>query len=508
MTDPKQQLARQICGSLESLMSSPLGFGLPLSPTQTAIARAIDGRSLGELAAHPDVVTAFGGAAAVEALPRTAPMEVVVLAAVRSAKSQFAAGTAICASQRADIGELKPGEIPRVAIVSLTLDNAQVTYAHVVGTLTASPVLSTLLEGTPRADSVMLRHPSGRLVEIKVVCLNAAGGSLVSRWLLGAIFDEAPRCPADGVKSLSDARTNVVGRLRPGCMIMTIGSPWSPVGPIPDLVREHFGRPSKRLVVVRATGTQMNPAWWTPERVAATKESDPTSYRTDVLAEFLDPEENLLSSVEVDAVSTVRAPVPFVPGQSYVAIIDPATRGNGWTLGLLTRTKAGLQLCLWRQWVGHKSAPLSPDRVFGEIAAVLRPYNVREVSSDQWAADALRDIAERHGLSLYDRAWTADRKLELFSSLRLAITERRIELPTDPVVRSDLLSVRKRVTQTGIAIDLPTTSDGRHCDYAAMLALGMGEYIAEPIEQEKTDDEPERPHRSNDWERLAMEYGY
>ncbi len=509
MTDARTQLARTICSSLESLMVSPSGFGVPLSPTQRAIARVIDGRPLGELRGNTDVRSAFGGSEAVAMLPHRKPTEVVVLAGVRSGKSQFAAGTAICASQNIDISDLKAGETPRVVIVSLTLDNAHATFGHVTGTLLASPVLSSLVIGKPTSDSVYLYNPSGRPVEIKVVCLNAAGGSLVSRWLLGAIFDEAPRCPADGVKSLSDARANVVGRLRPGGCIMTIGSPWSPVGPIPDLVRENFGRPTGRMVVVRATGPQMNPAWWTPARVESTRQTDPQSYRTDCQAEFCDPEENLLSAAEVDAVSTIASPRAPNPLQSYTAVIDPATRGNGWTLVVLTRTAAGHEVAAWKQWVGSKVNPLSPSAVFREIADLLRPYRVSEVVSDQWAADPLRELADQAGLSMYERPWSESLKLALFDDLRVAISQGQILLPTDRVIRADLLSVKRRVTQSGVAIDLPKTSDGRHCDYAAALALGMGEFLDSP-QPAPTDDPTDLDDamRRSRQETLADEYGY
>src|ERR1019366_1816382 len=51
--------------TLEELYTSAAGFAVPASATQRAILRAIEGRSLGELGAHPAVVEAFGGEAAI-----------------------------------------------------------------------------------------------------------------------------------------------------------------------------------------------------------------------------------------------------------------------------------------------------------------------------------------------------------------------------------------------------------------------------------------------------------
>jgi hypothetical protein len=64
-------------------------------------------------------------------------------------------------------------------------------------------------------------------------------------------------------------------------------------------------------------------------------------------------------------------------------------------------------------------------------------------------------------------------KTESFESLRARIADGAVELPDDPAVRADLLAIRKVVTRNGIGIELPRTTDGRHCDYAPALALAV-----------------------------------
>jgi hypothetical protein len=44
-------------------------------------------------------------------------------------------------------------------------------------------------------------------------------------------------------------------------------------------------------------------------------------------------------------------------------------------------------------------------------------------------------------------------------------------------LRGDVLRLRKRVTQSGVRIDLPSTQDGRHCDYAPALMLVLSRYL-------------------------------
>ena len=116
-----------------------------------------------------------------------------------------------------------------------------------------------------------------------------------------------------------------------------------------------------------------------------------------------------------------------------------------------------------------------------EIAEELRPYDVARVATDQWAADALADIGARHGVYLASEAITAARKVELFESLRTLVLSQKIELPPVRELIDDIRRVRKRVTQSGISIELPRAG-GRHCDYAFAAALALAQPVGGPTE--------------------------
>jgi hypothetical protein len=200
--------------TLEALLTSRNGFALvTASPLQRAVCRIIDGLPLGELAARDEVRAAIGD---VDALPKAPPAEVLILSGIRTAKSLSAAATAVRASQTCDMTGLGAGETPRVSVVSLTTDLSKVVFDHIVGNVLARPALRALLIGEPTADALVLRHPSGRPVEIKVVAGARAGASLVARWSAGCIFDEAPRMIGsdDGVVNYDDCRAAVIGRDR------------------------------------------------------------------------------------------------------------------------------------------------------------------------------------------------------------------------------------------------------------------------------------------------------
>lgn len=471
---------------LETLLTSPRFFGLATAtPLQRAICRIVDGVPLGELAAHPHVVGAVGDVAR---LPRRAPRLLVLLSGIRGGKSLLAAAGAVRMAMRCDLSRLTAGEIPRVSIVSVKLDLADVVKQHLIGNLLSRPALTELLLEEPKSDSVLLRHPSGRPIEVKVVAGSRAGSSLVARWSAGVIFDEAPRMvgAAEGVVNLDDMRAAVAGRLLPGACRWEIGSPWAPFGPVFETTNAHQGKPSAEVVVVRAAAPWLNPVWWTPERVEELRTSDPTAFRTDVEAQFADPEEALVPLATIEA--STRAELVEEPraGHTYVAAIDPATRGNAWTLVVGTRRDGKRHIVKVRQWVGSPTKPLDPAEVLREVAIELRAYRLDSVETDQWSGDALAAVARQPGIGLSLVVWpaTSTENTEMFLDLARRMAAGEVVLPPDAQLRADLQRIRRRVTSGGVAIVLPQTSDGRHCDYAPAVARVVRRFVDEPRAEE------------------------
>lgn len=477
--------------SLEWKLTDPLAFALPASPLQRAVARIADGRPLGELARDASVIRALGD---VDACPALQPRELTILSGIRTGKSLLAACLAVHWALSCDVSRLREGEIPRVSVVSLKKDLADVVLNHVVGSTQSSPLFRRLLIGDPDGEGIVLRHPTGRPVEIKVVAGSRAGSSLVSRWSAGCIFDEFPRMTGadDAVVNWDDSRQAVLLRLLPGSQLVHIGSPWAPYGPAYELVTERWGKPSANHVVVRAPAWDMNPGYWTSARVEEAKRADPDAYRTDVLAEFASPEESLFSAESIDRAMR-RAPVvvPPKPGNTYYAAMDPATRGNGWTMAIATREGGRTIVVRVDEWMGTRNEPLDPAMVLGEAAAILGAYGVRTVHSDQVMGDALVALGRQVGLSVVQWRLQSRERAEKYLAIRTRMDLGEIELPPVQRLRTDLLHLRKRVTPGGMDIQLPQTSDGRHCDYAPTLMLVLSRVLPEPQRQEKRAEDNE-----------------
>ncbi len=464
--------------NLENLLCSPDGFQLETATNlQRAICRMETGLPLEEYAECPEVIECIGGAQALALLPNVAPSTSVLQAAVRSAKSQKAAAKAFRATQICDLDKLKDGEIARYSVCSIDKDKADAVLEHLTGKIQASPVLKDILLRPPAGDSIFLMHPSGKPVEIKVMAGKRAGGGLVSRWSIGATFDEAPRMNgADKKINLPDSIVALRARLLPGAQIDLIGSPWAPSGLIYDLFVDRFGRPGTDLLFMIAKGPDMHPAHFTPEFCEKLRKEDPTAYRTDVEAKFCDPPSSLLSSIDVELCSRA-APMDLNPNkQPHVASIDPANRKNAWTLTILRPNAEGdPEVACTRQWQGSHAAPLRSSRTFEQIKPLLELYGIEGnlLWTDQANFDDKWELAATAGITLVADPFTDSEWRGHAKNLEKLVTEHRIQLPPNAAMRADILGIQKRLTERSWTIVLPNTQDGRHGDYVPSLCLGL-----------------------------------
>lgn len=479
--------------TLEEMLTSPDYFGLTTAtPMQRAVCRMADGLPLGDLAHapllqnphdYPDEVVKRATwdwcVGDLQALPRTRPAEVHLLAGIRTFKSLFAAANLVRNSRFCDAGKLGPGEVPRATVTSIKIDLARVVIDHAVGRCMASPVLSTWMAGEPATESFGMQHQIGLETIIKALAGSRAGANLVAYWNMGAVFDEFPRMvgSSDGkVVNFDHARDAVQGRLLAGAQILGIGSPWAPFGPAYESVQSNWQHPSDELVVLRAPAPVLNPFNWTPEKVWKLKSVNPRAYQTDVLCEFADLAEALFPAALLESCKRVgRAEkLPRENGRHYVAAMDPATRSNAWTLAIASLDVDGkVDVAHVEQWLPRGGQNLSPRDTLKSISEVVREYGATTVYSDQYHVDSLRDLAAPFGLNVIEDRITGPRKQQLFEGLRVKMEAGLITVPNNRGMMEDIRRVSRRVTQTGVTIDLPHTADGRHCDYAPCVAMAV-----------------------------------
>jgi hypothetical protein len=460
------------------------GYGIDQpSLVQQAICQSLDGLTLGNLWEHDEVRQVFGGARP----PEIKPMMVLLVKASRALGTKMVAASQLRGVMECDIGVIKPGDEARLSILGPDLDKAKVGLSNMLSL--AKGCYEGALDGDPKVLSFRLARGKERdcSIEITTAALARAGGGLIARWAAGALFTEAPRMVGEdeGAKNLDESLTALQNRMLPGTSIVLEGSPYAPWGPFHDLDREHFGKPSPEILVIRAPGPLIWPERYTPEYCAKIQRIDPRAYQADVLGEYVDPESSLLATPDIEACTdlgvTERAPRLDDSGQlarEYVAALDPATRANAWTLIVLCTVKMGpfgeeYEVALAKQWQGTPQNPLRPSIVLAEIRDLCAPFGVTDAFSDQASFDALADIGDMVGFGLTGLLGAEGATDLDCEAIRPVISERRIRLLDNSQLRNDLQRVAKRVTTSGYAYQLPTSGDGRHCDYVPALGKAI-----------------------------------
>ncbi len=473
------------------------GYGIDQpSPVQQAICQALDGLPLGTLWDREEVRQVFGGARP----PESKPLVTLLVKASRALGTKMVAAAQVRALMTCDVSGLRAGDEVRLSILGPDLDKAKVGLSNMLAI--ARNCFGGSLDGEPKVLSFRMVR-DGYSLETTTAALARAGGGLIARWAAGALFTEAPRMVGEdeGAKNLDESLTALQNRMLPGTGIVLEGSPWAPWGPFYDLDRKHFGNPSPEVLVIRAPGPLIWPERYTPEYCERIRKLDPRAFQADVLGEYVDPEESLLSTKDIDACTdhgvTKREPRRNQDGSlaiEYSAAMDPATRSNGWTLTVVGTVRDGEQGEEYEQaiavhWQGTPQKPLKPWDVLTEAKALCAPYGVDSAFTDQASFDALADIGDRVGFGLVGLFGSEGSSEKDCESIRPVISGHRIRLLDNGQQRNDLQRVAKRVTVAGYSYQLPTSGDGWHCDYVPTLGRAI-RYAPAPPRKAPVDRAP------------------
>lgn len=170
--------------------------------------------------------------------------------------------------------------------------------------------------------------------------------------------------------------------------------------------------------------------------------------------------------------------IPAAPKWSYVGVVDPGTRGPNWLAVVLTADWTDRRVVTWhKEWPSLDGVPVPIRTTMLELAQVQADYRLEGWLSEAAVSSRIREIAEELHTPFHARKFTPEAWHNIFESLRVMVEEQRIEMPADPNMRDDLLNVKRKLLSGGPGIELPTSTAGRHADYARLLAIGASEPI-------------------------------
>lgn len=524
-------------GKLETLLTHKDYWAVPARPVQRAKCRLFEGLPLGsELESDPDVIKMMGGDAKRRGPEGKRPFEVLDISAIRIGKSLFAGAFIFWLSQTVNLDQTIKSDIVNIFIVALKIDGCKAVLKHLLTPMLEKPALKRFLVDDPKditlggavKNGLKIKHPSGKIIEVKCIPLDRAGGSGVSVFCAGVVVDEYPRMAGDGVKSVDDFRAAVLGRFLPGGMYLATGSPWQPFGPAYDLVEKHFGRESEEvtegdIAVLRTSAESFldRTPFWTEEKRKRLERKNPTAYKTDYLADFADGGITVFSATSIEAAWS-RPPIPgraarpalfadpsalrrdywavavggwVYPEENYEDIFvveelgDTPTHGrgqvvagrNGWVRILedqygrpIKRTdnakpKPWFKIYDIKSW--NKDTKATTSDLLKTVGDMGRQYGCTDFHFDGYEQLTLSEMIRREGLKPVVHSWSGkDRKTEVVDYLRTLFVEGRVELPKHPQLKNELLRMQAKTTPGG-SYQYVVTGTGGHGDHASCLMI-------------------------------------
>ena len=171
--------------------------------------------------------------------------------------------------------------------------------------------------------------------------------------------------------------------------------------------------------------------------------------------------------------------LPPVDGVQYRCTIDPAFQRDNFAMAIAHKERDFIVVD--GVWAWNKKGY---SDVLDEIAAIVKPYRIRSIRTDQFAGAPILDGLQQRGLETEVKAWTnpqsgsrdakstSENKYDAYSRLKARLITRRISLPRDPALASELVNLTQVTTVTQVV--RIEAAGGGHDDRASVLAALMG----------------------------------
>jgi hypothetical protein len=374
--------------------------------------------------------------------------------------SAVAAFSAAMFSQQA---KLRPGERGLVACMAVDRDQARVLLNYIRAYFNDIELLKGMVQRETQFGFELNNN-----IDVEVVTSNFR--TVRGRAILLAVLDELAffrdESSSTPDEELYRAIVPATATLAPNSMIIGISSPYRKSGLLFKKYKNHFGRDGDVLVIQAAT-RRLNPTI-PQEIIDRALAEDVASARAEFLAEFRDDIGGWLAvemiEAAVDRGVTVRPPASL--HHSYLAGCDPSGgSGKDTFTAAISHNEYGVAVldCLI-----EIKPPFDPVAAVSQIAAMLRSYNLTEVTGDRYAAEwvvsafASAGITYRH--SERDRSAIYSDCLPLFTSGRARLLDH-------PKLVSQFAALERKTSTMGK--DRIDHGPGGHDDLCNSAALAM-----------------------------------
>ena len=399
--------------------------------------------------------------------------EAALICGRRGGKSRILAHLGTClATQRDYRPFLAPGEFATLAIIAADRRQARTIFRYVKGALDAVPVLKR--EITKESDELIELGKQRVAIEITTASFRATRGYTY----IGVLADEVAFWR---LEDSANPDEEIIRAIRPGlatipgALLLLASSPYSKRGALYKAFRQHYGRDDARVLVWKASTTEMNPAL-DPAIIAEAYQDDPVSAASEYGAEFRNDISAFVTREVVEAcIEPGCRERPYVVAMEYFAFTDPSGgSSDSFTLAIAHRESDKAML----DCVREVKAPFSPDDATREMAEALKRYGLATVTGDRYAGEWPRERFKVHGIK-YELSEKP--KGDLYRDVLPMLNAGTAELLDLPVLVTQLCNLERRTARGGRdSIDHPP---GQHDDVANAVvgALRQADIRQDPL---------------------------
>jgi hypothetical protein len=395
--------------------------------------------------------------------------EAILRTGRRSGKGRVAAVVATFeATVNADahLAAVPPGERVSIVVVATSQTQARIVHRYVRKFLGA-PALAPLV-ARDTDDEIELTN--GIVIATVPAHAAAARGSAVPVVIMdeAAWYQGRDGSPLDA-KEIYDALAPSTAQF-PERRVLILSTPRWSTGWFAEMCTRAASGTFADMRTWHATTAEMNPrisrAFLEQERA-----KDPPAFRREYEAEFDSGIGAVFEGELVRAAVRETERLPAIPDVRYTMAIDPAFTGDTFAAIVGHAEPSGrVVVDVVQGWHGTRGSPVQVDRTLDELAVLAGAYNNAAVLTDQYGAQPIRQGLAARGLSVSEKPWTNETKVDAVAAVRRCLYSGRLEIPPTRELISELVTLEQRPTPSGRPrIAAP---GGSHDDYAtALLAL-------------------------------------
>jgi hypothetical protein len=365
---------------------------------------------------------------------------------------------------------LRPGEVGRAMLLSMSKDQAGIIHGYCVGLLESDPTLRARIVSVDK-ETITLTGS----VEI-VVAANSfrtvRGHSLILCVLDECAFYRSEESGNPDVELFRAVKPGL-GRVR-GSRLIGISSPYAKKGILYDKTRDHYGVDASPVLVWMGTTEDMFPDFDRAVLDAAFAD-DPTyaqsEYGRDGVISFRSDVANFL---DMDLLRTLTREKPPELGRQkdvrYHAAADPSGgRNDAYSLAISHHDKATKRVVV--DLVRAMRPPFNPSAVVAEYAALLKTYGVREVTLDGYAAEIAAAPWRENGIEPRKNSMSTS---DVFLNAQPLFSRGAVEIPDLRPLLLELSNLERRVGPLGKdSVGHPRHSRHAHDDMAAACCASI-----------------------------------